>query len=153
MHASIERIEFRLLSTSAQCTSCAWTWKWVNVCYAGIYLTHDSHIKEARWVLFFVMMYVTTSMFSPPWSPLTWDGIPYSLTADLKRLSTVVEWLLSLACSAVIYSTPNIGNEWSNGILRLTVQQKPLIIPWITIPQWISLWCPSMCQTAFGCFM
>ena len=42
-------------------------------------------------------------MFSPPQSPRTFEGIPYSPTAFMNKSNTVFARLFVLACSPVTY--------------------------------------------------
>ena len=48
-----------------------------------------------------MVIWVATSTFSPPWSPWTCEGRPYSIEAVLKRSSTMADQLLLLAHKAV----------------------------------------------------
>ena len=63
--------------------------------------TYVPQMKELRWWLFFMIMYVAMSMFSPPRSPRAQDGVPYSTVACLNKSSMVTDRLLSLARIAV----------------------------------------------------
>ena len=64
-------------------------------------VTYNPHMNDARRGPLFITMYVATSRFSPPRSPRTREGMPYSVAADLKSSSTVADLLLSLARKAV----------------------------------------------------
>ena len=58
---------------------------------------YDPHMKEARLVPLRIIMNVATSMFSPPRSPRTRDGIPWTSIAFKKRSKTVDARLFVLA--------------------------------------------------------
>ena len=76
--------------------------------------------------------YLATSTLSPPWSPLTQEGIPNCCTAHWKAHKAVSARLLVKYLKTVI------------------ILEKPSIPPWITDPHLIRLWCPSMCHHEFG---
>lgn len=86
-----------------------------------------------------------TSIFSPPLSPQTWEGMPYSWIASTNRSCTVDALLLLLACNPVI-CWYHLSHQHIESKLRLTVLQNPSMNPWITILHRISLWWPSQCQ-------
>ena len=73
-----------------------------------------------------------TSTFSSPWSLLVWEESPHRLTPPLNRSRSVDAKLFLV--------------QYKYTISRL----YPSIHAWTTSLQWISLWWPSMCDSAFG---
>ena len=64
-------------------------------------LAYNLHMNDTYCGPLVMVIWVATSMFSPPQSPWTYEGKPYSVEAVLKRSSTVADRLLLLAHKAV----------------------------------------------------
>lgn len=67
-------------------------------------------MNDARRGPFLIIIYVAMSTFSPPRSPRTREGMPYSSAVDMNRLRTVVDLLLLLARKAVTYKKQSVGS-------------------------------------------
>lgn len=93
--------------------------------------THDPHMKDARFWPRYMTIKMDKSMFSPPRSPRTRDGQPYSLIACRNSFNTVIESLFVLGSIAVIffYSNINIESNSEEGTDLLTVRSNPSVIP------------------------
>jgi len=77
------------------------------------------HKNEPLRSPFFMIIYIATSIFSPPRSPRARDSTLYSVVVCLNRSRTVAELLLSLTLIAVTYKTTyqQVWFDWEACIL------------------------------------
>lgn len=103
------------------------------------------HKNDLRFGPWYWTIHTATSIFSPPQSPRTQDGVPNCCMALRKRSKTVDVQLFTL----VHRPTTCIQVTWDKSSIKKkahTVWQYSSIIPWITIPHQINLWWLLICH-------